>query len=250
MLSPNVVVPYDGTHASIPTGFTRETALDNRFPKGWGAESVGTAGGNATHTHATSTHEHNPSHHTHTFISQVKQHNPDGARSGDRATGENHIHDGVSSTTTLSNHTNSTPTWGDSSNNPPYYEVIFIKAGSYQLVPAKGIVLRKETTRSGLLTHTPSLGKYLKGADTGANAGGTGGSYDNTHNIGHTHTAGHSHGGTSNTSNQKIGSEGDQTAASSGHRHPINMSNTNSTLNTNVPSSVTGGNEIGENIEP
>lgn len=250
MLNPNVVIPYDGTNASIPTGFDRETVLDNKFPKGWGTEVAGTAGGSATHTHTTQTHQHQPAHHTHAFTSNITKANADGARSGDRNTGDNHYHDGVSSTTTLESQTNSTPTWGSSSSNPPYYEVIYIKANSYQLIPKNGIVFRKETSRSNLTVHTPSLGKYLKGASTGANAGGTGGSFEHTHDISHSHVAAHSHSGTSNASNQKIGTEGDQDAVSSGHTHTIGLNGTNTTLNTNSPATYTSKGASGENIEP
>lgn len=58
------IVGYDGPLAEIPSGWTRVTALDGRFPKGATGNSPGPDGGTSTHTHTTSPHNHRlPAHH-------------------------------------------------------------------------------------------------------------------------------------------------------------------------------------------
>jgi len=251
MLSPNVVIPFDDTNANIPNGFDRETTLDEKFVKGWGAEAVGTDGGSDTHTHPSVSHEHQPSSHNHTFISQERTANPDGARSGNNNSGNRHYHDGSSNSTTLSSTTNQTPTWLDYSSLPPYYEVIFIKANSYQLVPQNGIVYRQTTTRSNMISHSASADRFLRGAQAGGDAGTTGGQYEHTHNISHTHVTGHTHGGTSSQSiGDQIGTDGDQSAANRTHTHIVVMYEKTRTLIASNPVTTTSGGTSGEDIEP
>jgi hypothetical protein len=254
MLSVNVIIPYDNTNASIPNGFVRETALDGRYPKGWGTTTPpGTAGGAATHTHTSAAHSHAPTNHTHTFITKAIAANPDGiggSGQGNTVSKWYHYHTGVTSVTTGG--TNETPTWGTASNDPPYYEVIFIKADSYQLIPRYGIVYRSGIGRSGMSIHAASVGKYLKGAATGGNAGATGGSFTNTHTIGHTHNAYHGHSGTSTTSQgdsiQSQGSTG--TASDVSHTHGIHLNDTTTALAASTPTDLTINSELNTNVEP
>lgn len=253
MLSPNVVIPFVGTHAGIPTGFTRETSLDGRYAKGWSdATPPGTAGGAETHTHASAAHNHAPTPHTHSVVLSQRRTNPDGIGQSPGPDGmkEWHFHRGVSDTTTGG--TNETPTWGAMSNDPPYYTVIYIKANGYQLIPQNGMVYRSSTTRSGMSIHTPSDGKYHKGAATGANAGSTGGSYQNTHTINHTHASYHSHKGRTNVTEGDDSTSAGTTgsAAPRAHQHNFDLFDVSITLNENAPASFTGLSELTTNIEP
>ena len=254
MLSPNVIIPYDYTHSSIPNGFTRETSLDGRYVKGWGATTPpGTQGGAATHTHTSAAHNHAPTAHQHSVVLSPRIGNPDGiGSSSDGATGNKwyHYHTGLSTTTTGG--TNETPTWGSASNDPPFYSVIFIKANSYQLIPKYGIVYRTSLTRPGMTIHTPSIGKYHKGAATLADSGATGGSFTNTHDITHTHAAYHSHTGrTTNNEGDRARSSGNTgTAAPDSHQHDFNLFNATTNLPASATNTSTSNSELLTNVEP
>jgi hypothetical protein len=199
MIAPNVIIPYDSTHASIPAGFTRETALDGKYPKGApNATEPNQTGGASTHTHTSPAHSHTLADHSHSGRTDWA------ARTADETTGsgsgpldQDHYHNfnfaGRSGGTTSAD----AVTYSAVSNEPPYYTVIFIKASQYAFIPANGMVLSASTSRASLTFHSASAGKFLKGAGTGANAGSTGGSSTNVHDISHSHTAqGHTHSGT------------------------------------------------------
>jgi hypothetical protein len=125
---------------------------------------------------------------------------------------------------------------------PPYYDVIFIKPTGYQAIPVNGMMLSQETTHSSLSAHTASAGKYLRGADSGQDAGTTGGAYTNTHSIAHGHTGSHSHTGTTTNpqSGGLLGSGSGAASAGSDHTHPTTFVARSDTLSsTPSPSSIT-----------
>jgi len=202
MINPDIILPFDGNHADIPSGFTRETSLDDKFPKAWGAENPNTTGGSSTHTHTSPSHTHSLNSHNHSGTSGNSTDNTDSERpSGTTLAQDNHDHSYTTSSTVSGGSTNgSSVTYGARSNNPPYYNVIFIKSENYNLIPDDTMVLKEGTSRNGLSFHSASAGKYLKGAGTGNDAGGTGGSTTNVHSINHSHTTNsHTH-SSSNTS--------------------------------------------------
>lgn len=206
MLAPNIIIPFDGNHADIPAGFTRETAFDGRFPQGKDS-GVGGTGGSDTHTHTTQGHTHSLDAHTHstTFVDWT---GPAGDRVNDASGGSvsTHGHNSANtSTTSTASSSSASPTLGSGSTLPPYYEVIYIKASGYGLVPANGLLFT-QTSLDNLVycdggSGTPNLiGKFLRGAGTGQNAGATGGTTNHTHDATHGHTgASHTHTGTSGT---------------------------------------------------
>ncbi len=67
----NVILIWAGANSSIPSGWSRETALDDKFPKGWGAENPNTTGGNPTHNHQANDPGHSLVNHTHTFTTNA-----------------------------------------------------------------------------------------------------------------------------------------------------------------------------------
>lgn len=204
MIAPNIILPFDDDHANIPAGFGRETLLDGLYPKG--TNSAGSTGGNSTHTHTSPAHSHTLDPHTHTGTSGAKTGGGFGSAASNTSglADGNHFHT-YSVSSSLSGGTTATTavTYGSCSNHPPYYEVIFIKANKYLRIPVNALILSEATSRDDATFHAASAGKYLKGASAGQNAGGTGGSTTNTHDISHTHTTNtHSHaGGTTNSTN-------------------------------------------------
>jgi len=231
MLSPNIIILFDGAHASVPSGFSRETSLDSKFPKSSGAEAPNVTGGSATHSHTSPAHSHALAEHSHSYTKIY----------GQSAWLANSIADGSGiaqvsfhggNTGALTGGTTSTTavTYGAVSNNPPYYEFIAIKSTGYNFIPVNGVLLNKNTSRSGLVFHSASAGKYIKIAPTGQNAGSMGGSTTNVHPINHSHVANvHSHAPSTSTTNgannQKNGSGGAGDASPNIHSHVFSAGN-------------------------
>lgn len=259
MLSPNLIIIWPGTHASIPTNYTRETTLDGLYPKGAAAASnPNTTGGTATHTHTSPSHTHTVQAHTHTGTTgstaqEAGISNTDSSGSS-LPTGV-HFHSYSISTIASTSVSSASVTYGAVSNDPPYYEVIFIKSNGYSGIPANAVMLSRLQTYSGFSVcdgsgGTPNLNnRYLKGAATSSNAGTTGGSTTNTHTISHTHTAQHSHSGSTGvpSSGSTPGNLGGNNTDSSGRDHTHNITLISTTPNTDSNSSI--GSQA-ETVEP
>lgn len=245
MIVKNVIIIWPGTNASIPSGFTRETALDGRLPKGYGAEAVATNGGATTHTHNSPSHSHTMVNHTHT--GNLPQYSGGTEDEGDGSGGNRFADEVHTHTVTSGNVSGGTltgqATIGTGSNWPPYYEVIYIKATGDQFVPDDAIILRNDTTVPDGFAFcdgtggTPDLrDKYLKGAETGANGGGTGGALTHSHSYDHGHSAvSHSHetSGSSQATNGQSGTnqDGSGNGASGVHSHSVFWGSVSTSVN-------------------
>ncbi len=230
----NVILIWTGTNASIPSGWSRVTDLDDKFPKAWGAENPNTTGGSTTHTHTSpSSHTHSLANHTHT-ANYGAGHIP--GNEGWRKTAGSyqcprgdHTHSVTTDNPSGATSSSSSVTYDACSNNPPYYEVIFIKptGANASLVSGicsyyKGVSVPADYFYCDGANSTPDLrNKYLKGATTGANSGTTGGSVTNVHNINHGHTiGGHTHTFTTSTySGYDMGRNTGWIMGSSPHNH-------------------------------
>ena len=203
----DIIIPWSGAHASIPSGWSRYTALDDKFPKMSGAEAAEATGGASTHTHSSPSHTHGLNSHTHTFTVNAWSNNTfDGAASlPEDNVIDGHTHSGTSGANTGTSG-GTALTYGSASNNPPYHELIFIKS-AIKALPDEAILLWDQASAPANGSYkvadgnnsTINLnGKYIKGAGTGADSGGTGGGTTNTHDISHSHTgAAHTHSATS-----------------------------------------------------
>lgn len=228
MLATNIIIPFDGEHASIPNGFTRDTRFDGKFPKG-AESSLASTGGSNTHTH-TATHTHDIEEHNHRVStgSRISGNIQSMGTSGG-VTWEGHSHPLGGGTGTTSGTSSSTEMSLESSSEnslPPYYEVIFIKASNYVQIPVNGIIFRT-SARANMTYHSDSDGKFLRGAGTSQNAGSTGGASTHTHEQTHTHTPGtHSHdtGTTGLSDNNNNGEDGGNTPPlAHGHTHTFEV---------------------------
>lgn len=253
----NVILIWTGTNATIPSGWTRETTLDGKYPKAWSASvAPNNTGGSNTHTH-TGNHTHTLTSHTHTAslasLSQDRTGRYDAAYWGVLA---NHTHSVTSSVTTDGGLQSATVTWSSVNQEPPYYTVIFIKPSS----TAAGI-------QSGICAHyygasvptgwyycdgtnsTPDLrNKYLKGAVAGGNSGTTGGGTSHSHTVTHTHTVtAHSHTGTSSypSPDRGIHNDFDTLDIPQGdHTHSVSFANTTDTINSYTKTDAGSGNTV------
>lgn len=241
MLNPDIIIPFDGNHADIPSGFTRETSLDGKFPKAWGTQDPNVTGGSATHTHTSPAHSHAIVSHTHTVTTAdatTADYSSDDAGSGS-GTRTNHNHGSKASSTTSGGTLSDAITYQAVSSNPAYYEVIFIKSSGYSFIPVNGIILGTGTTRESLTFHSASANKFLRGAGTGEDAGGTGGTYNHEHSVSHTHSAvNHYHTGTTNNSDSGDADASGSTAQVTYFPH----SHTYTTANRSLAGSAYSGN--------
>lgn len=210
MLAPNIVIPFDGLHANIPAGFSRDTTFDSKIPR-HSNTGVGGTGGSDTHTHTTQNHQHSLNSHTHTVsFGDWTAPNADRVNDASNVGVATHGHNSASSSTTSSaNSSSDNFTTGSGSTLPPYYSVIFIKSNGYKAVPANGIMYT-QTSLSNLVlcdgnNGTPNLtDKILRGAGTGADAGTTGGTSNHTHSMNHSHASGASHTHTGTTGSRTL----------------------------------------------
>src|SRR5579871_6770981 len=171
-IPPKVILIWAGTNASIPTGFTRVTALDSTFAKGaHDNSSQNVAGGSDTHSHTSPAHSHQVNGHTHTYdLDYTGTSNTDdmGSGAGHIINPANHAHFGQTSDSGSTSFSSSDSlTYANGSSLPPYYSVIFIKSNGYP-TPTNSIALFANTTLpSGWnecngLSSTPDLrNKYL-----------------------------------------------------------------------------------------
>lgn len=238
-----VILIWTGTHATIPTGWSRETALDDKYPKAWGAAvAPNQTGGSNTHTH-TGNHTHTDISHAASHLVAFNQTNGVGAANGGTLLAKSHAHTNTyTATMTGGNLQTTTVTWSSINQEPPYYTVIFVKpTGTVAALPA-GICAHYYGTSAPVgwnfcdgANSTPDLrNKYLKGATTNANAGTTGGGTTHAHTVTHGHTAdAHSHTGTSGTTtNTGDGAEdgGVTPSAQKYHTHTFWLDNNTDTI--------------------
>lgn len=262
-----VIFIWSGTNASIPAGWSRETTLDGKFIKGNadGSTNPNLTGGNATHTHTSA------STHNHTMTSHTHQATVGGAYGGQAGTntnseniaGLNHTHTGgTTGGSTVTDLSTESVTYSAVSNNPPFYEVIFIKPSTVAGgLPDQAIGLSDDTGFSNNTgkyngyyqcdgnNSTPNfVDKFLRGAGTGANAGTTGGSYTNIHNLEHTHTVPtHYHYFLSGTVNSQLRDSDPSVTQefSKDHVHGVDLTAVSDTLVAGNPSVTTS-----ETVQP
>lgn len=255
-----VIFIWTGTNAAIPSGWERVTALDGRYPKGAAASTdPNTTGGNPFHSHsATSTHTHSMENHTHTIsIGTGKTGLATG--SGSNTNDAAHNHSGMTSGAAQSASVSTeSATYSSVSNDPPYYAVIYITPSSDitdGTLPKGVICLTSNAVLPGFYVcdgnnGTPNfVGKYLKGANTGANAGETGGSTTNIHHLSHTHTTSHSHaaatsGSTASTPCDSRATASNPPTATGDHNHSISLPEVTLSTSDNVSLETT------ETVEP
>jgi len=215
----NVIALWSGTLASIPAGFSLDTALVAKFLRGVpAATNPGGTGGADSHTHtqdAAGAHTHTLSSTTHTHTSDSAgnhYHNytdqcfsgsadgggyfSQGSHTHGAASGGGHTH----TATSAGSHSHTINT---ADGRPPYYELAPIKAGAGGANLAIGVI----TTWTGTLANIPAnwalcdgnggrpnlFSKFIRGVNTSVtNPGGTGGATTHTHTPqaagDHTHT--------------------------------------------------------------
>jgi len=240
ILTNGIIFIWSGTNASIPAGWSRVTDMDDRYPKGTAdATNPNVTGGNATHTHTTADHTHTvTSAHTHTITVGAGAGGQAGVGSGTDSSPYNHTHANYTSGAVSGFSFNTaTASYAAVSNNPPYYDVIFITpTTSVSSLPDGVVALTDRAVPSNFYAcdganGTPNLvDKFIKGAAAGGNAGGTGGSTTNIHPLSHTHATTHTHAAATSRAQSSLAGNGN------GGSGPVTMPHTHSIA---LPASAT-----------
>lgn len=235
MIAPNVILAWPGTNAAIPTGFSRETSLDGKYPKSSGGEAPNTSGGSNTHSHTATAHGHTANSHTHSVsLNHVSSGSGNADSGGTQAVADNHGHNATSiGNMSGGSLQNTVVTWSSVNQEPPYYELVFIKADTFGLVPDDVIGFWNSATIPDNFNFTDGLNgtvdlrnKYPKGAATSGDAGGTGGALTHAHTVSHGHTANsHTHSGTSlgQNSGTRQGQPNVGSQANQSHTHSVTL---------------------------
>lgn len=257
----NVIILWLGTHAGIPTGWSRETTLDAKYPKGTpDATNPGGTGGALAHSHTTGAHAHATAH-THTVPDSGTSSNSSGRDAGTTNPPVAHTHvtnpDTADPTTTLAN---ATPATDSVNHEPPYREVIFIKSdGTPTGVPANAVTLWADD--AGAPTDwnlcdggagRPNLsGRWAKGAAALGDAGGSGGNSSHTHTIAsHDHATPYSHTHPNVTSSQTAtalavqqGTGSSAQVATATHQHGLAIGSVTAAITANTDSAAADNSE-------
>ena len=193
-----IVIAWDSS-ATIPTGWSRATDLDSKFPKTTTGDGTGT-GGSATHVHDSTGHTHTGGAHSHSSATSgnatgdTSETSSSTTRSDALITAHTHSASSANNSPTLGSTDHGD--WSSASNNPAHYTVRWIVSdGSPSGFPNTSIVYFKgDSIPSGWSLVQGN--KFLMGATGGANGGASdGGSH--THTTGaHTHSfPSHAHSG-------------------------------------------------------
>lgn len=244
MIPAGVMLLWPGTNASIPTGYTRKTAADNRFLRiASNSSEVLDTGGSATHQHTTPPHAHILNSHTHTFqLSSAAQGSPL-TRCRSNALGEvfNGSHSHGTSQSSSHNNGNVTDsfTTGAGDNNPSHRRLILIESSGTNAIP-DGVILPAigQVTAGGFTACNGTGGStdmdeyFIKSPTTGSNAGSTAGSNTHSHSLNHSHAA-KSHFHPNSTTVQQNGANAKGQGGGlvnqvihTGHTHQVSLANT------------------------
>jgi hypothetical protein len=257
----DLILGWPSTAASIPSGWTRVTALDGTLPRGTSITGAPSAtGGAASHSHTIPSHSHTIAAHSHSVGGSTGTSNSsttsarfNGASQPQADQPHSHTRPSSTGTAGASTSGSATPGTGSTNNAPPALEVIWIKSDGAQASYPVGILGWATESVSGWTNHAASAGRYLKGAPAAGNGGATSGGATHTHS-----TAAHSHTGT--THDHSLGSTSlsnpsSSTEAGTGsstprwlprHTHPMDVTS----AGTGSTNSVSAGNTNAVNLEP
>jgi len=189
---------WPGTHASIPSGWTEDTAFTDRFLQGSDATFAGSAnGGAATHGHTAASHTHTGNAHAHEFYSASAAGvsffaDVGGIKVSRRA----HAHSTKTSAAATITYQSTTITVTAAAMQPPFVRMIVIAPNDAgQDIPDDAICFADAAAPTGfhitdgLGGTTDYDGKFVIGpATSGGDGGGTGGATTHTHSSpAHTH---------------------------------------------------------------
>lgn len=257
----DLVLGWPGTAGTIPSGWSRVTALDGVFPRGANTDAAPSAtGGTTSHSHTTPSHGHQIGAHSHavggntgTSNSSTTSARFNGASRPQADQPHSHARPSGTGSSAAFFSGATSPGTGAANNTPPALDVIWIKSTGSQANYPAGCVGWSTESVSGWDTYGAASGRFLKGAVAAGNGGGTSGSSTHNHTVAsHAHTGGnHDHSigstGLSNpASSQEAGDGSSPPRWLPRHTHPMDVG-TASTGNLNA---ATGGVVTTNSLEP
>ena len=226
-----------------------QPTLDATYVRGVPNTSTdpGTTGGATTHQHTTSAHDHTISH-THATATDA---GPTGTASYTATSTQDmdlttHTHATNTIAATTDNSGTASPSSGNTSNDPDNLAVIWIESnGTPTGIPNGALAMYNSTSLPGSWAiYTNSQNRFLKGAATSGDGGGTAGSATHSHTGegSHTHTSDHVHpnGTTANSAGRNNSHAAGSGGAGDVHSHSYTVSSNNfgtsdaATLNTST----------------
>lgn len=258
----DMILAWPDTAASIPSGWSRVTALDGFYPRGSSGTGVptGVTGGAASHSHTTPGHVHQIAAHSHTVGGSTGTSNANttsarfnGASQPQADQPHSHSRPAGTGTSGPYNSGSNNPGTNSANNLPLTREVIWVASDGAQANYAVGVLGWATEAVSGWTNDASSAGRFLKGAAAAGNGGASLGTTTHTHAVGaHSHTGvNHDHSigatGLSNPSSSQEAGFGSSTPRwLPRHTHPLNIASA-STGNTDV---VGGGNTSAVALDP
>lgn len=256
----DLILAWPGTAASIPSGWTRVTALDDRYPRGASTTAAPSAtGGTSSHTHTTPSHTHAIGAHNHSLGNNTGTSNSSttSARyngAGIAQANQPHYHVRPSSTGSHAggNSGSAAPGTDSGGNLPSTRTVIWISSDGAQATYPAGILGWAAESVSGWTDDADSSGRFLKGAPAAGDGGVNSGSETHTHAVNaHTHTGlSHDHAVNNTSLSVPTGTEAGYGVSTPRwlprHTHPMDVV----TTNTGSLTSASGGTTGSGTLEP
>lgn len=258
----DLILAWPGTAASIPSGWTRVTALDDRYPRGHnGTGTPSATGGTSSHSHTTSAnHGHLIAAHSHSVggSTGTSNANTTSARfngASQSQADQPHSHTRPANTGSLGavNSGATNPGTDSVSHLPPTRTVIWIESDGSQANYPIGVLGFSTEAVSGWVDDADSAGRFLRGAPAAGNGGANSGAATHTHAVAaHTHTGrdhDHSLGSTSLSNPLSSVEAGDGSSDPrwlARHTHPMDVGSSN----TGALNSASGGTTDGRSHEP
>lgn len=234
----DMILGWPSTAGSIPSGWSRVTALDTYLPRGaTGTGAPSATGGASTHTHSTPFHQHTVAAHSHSVGGSTGTSNAsttsarfNGASQPQADQPHSHTRPSATGASAAFNSGNTQAFTNSGSNLPAVLDVIWIKSTGSQPNYPSGCVGWATESVSGWSSYAAASGRYLRGAAAAGNGGGTSGSNSHSHTIdAHTHTGGtHDHSigatGLSNPASSQEAGYGSSTPRwLPRHTHPLDV---------------------------
>jgi hypothetical protein len=253
-----VSVLWIGTHAGIPSGWSRVTAYDGLYLKGAAAGVVTGAGlgtgGATTHTgHTVDAHTHtqNHAHNAANTGGPNATQNANSSSPDNTGTTSAHTHGGsgtINSVSQSTNAANTTSFGSGSTGEPAHREYILIESDGTGDYEPNMVGFINGAAPSGWTTTTASF-QHVKIAATSGNGGATGSAVSHNHSYSHNHTSqSHNHGtsggiqGTSGNSSQFTA--GGNLVANASHWHDLGSTSSNQDHDANTSSATSGSTTV------
>lgn len=256
----DMILAWPGTAASIPSGWTRVTALDGYHPRGASGTGAPVAtGGSANHSHTTPSHTHVVGAHSHSLGGNTGTSNSSttsarysGAGIAQANQPHYHVRPGATFAHAGGNSGSTSPGTDTENNAPPTREVIWVSSDGAQASYPTGILGWATESVSGWTDDTDSAGRFLKGAPAAGNGGSNSGASTHTHSVdSHTHTGiSHDHSCNATSLSVPVGTDAGYGVSTPRwlprHTHPIDVV----AASTGSLSSASGGDTGSTTLEP